>query len=407
MNENQIQTGLESLRMEFGSARVDSAIQAVKRFRVEIPSWIFGDFGAGRFGDYTPKGIARTIYEKMDDAAEVNRLVGATPDVAMHILWDFSDDGETPSMAKAEKVAQGAQERGLGIGAINPTYFLKGTHRNTFAAEEKETRDRFIDQTLVAAEIAEKYANNLVTLWFPDGSSYPGQIELRKAHENMQDSMQKIAKDIKRNIKVLLEYKLFEPGTYSTTISDWGSAYILTKSLGENFGVLVDLGHHPHATNIEQIVARLIVDGIAGGFHFNTRYAADDDHSVEPNAEMARIFYELVVGGVVVNTREDKNWAYMIDQCSGREHRMFAILHSVDSLQKSLAKALLVDPAEMEKLQKADEIILANRFFNAALLDADVRPLVAAARLDKNLPADPIAAYQESGYREKTNNERV
>jgi len=180
----------------------------------------------------------------------------------------------------------------------------------------------------------------------------------------------------------------------------------LAKDMGPNAGVLVDLGHHFHSANIAQIVARLIDDGIYGGFHFNTRYAADDDHSVEPNAEMARIFYQLVQGEVICNPVENKNWAYMIDQCSGRENRMHAIIHSVDSLQYSLAKASLVDPEKLSIYQQEDEVILANRLFNDALLNADVRPIVMQARMEKDLPADPIAAYIDSGYQVKIENER-
>ncbi|HOX85616.1 MAG TPA: L-rhamnose isomerase [bacterium] len=407
MNEKQISLGVQLLEQEFGAKRVRQAIDAVQKFRVEVPSWVFGNFGAGRFGDYTPSGVARNIFEKLQDAAMIHQLTGATPNVAMHILWDFTEDGWNPSWKMVEKVDLATRELGLAIGAINPTYFLKGSHRNSYSADEKETVDRYIDQTVVSAEIAKKYGNNLVTLWFPDGSSYPGQVQLSRVYRNMKDSLHRTMQQIDPKVKVLIEYKLFEPGTYHTVISDWGTSYMLTQDLGKNAGVLVDLGHHPHATNIEQIVMRLVVEGVPAGFHFNTRYAADDDHSVEPNPEMARIFYELVLGDVVTNSKADKNWAYMIDQCSGREHRMHAILHSIDSLQVALARAMLVDTPALQKLQDRDELILANRLFNNAMILADVRPLVAAARLDKNLPADPFAAYDASGYRQKTDSERV
>jgi len=258
----------------------------------------------------------------------------------------------------------------------------------------------------LAGEIADKLGVGLVAIWLPDGSNYPGQIDLQKSIASTRNSLREIAANITPDIKVLIEYKVFEPGTYSTEIADWGSAYLLAKEFGPNAGVLVDLGHHFHSANIAQIVARLIDDGIYGGFHFNTRYAADDDHSVEPNAEMARIFYQLVQGGVVCNPVESKNWVYMIDQCSGRENRMHAIIHSVDSLQYSLAKAYLIDSEKLGEYQKADEIILANRLFNDALLNADVRPIIMQARLEKNLPADPIAAYIESGYQGRIEEDR-
>ncbi len=406
MDEKRIQLGTEALEQEFGAERVRAAIDAVKAFTVEIPSWVFGDFGAGRFGNYTPPGVARNVYEKLDDAAMIQKMTGATPNVAMHILWDFTEDGKIPSMKMAETLKGEAQNRGLDLGAVNPTYFLEGSYRGSFGADEQEVVERYIDQTVVAAEIAERFCNKLVTLWFPDGSFYPGQVDLRRQYANLKKALHKSFAQIPKSVRVLLEYKVFEPGTYSTTISDWGTSYMLMRELGENAGVLVDLGHHHHATNIEQIVARLVEEKMPCGFHFNTRYAADDDHSVEPNAEMARIFYELVSGDVVVNADPAQNWAYMIDQCSGREHRMYAILHSVDSLQNSLAKAMLVDPETLRRLQDADEVILANRFFNNALMNADVRPLVAAARLEKNMPADPFAAYDETGYRDRPIQER-
>lgn len=400
MTEKGMELGLNALSEEFGEKRVAMAIDAVKKFRVEVPSWLFGPFGGGRFGGYMPPGAARDIFEKMDDIAFVNKLTGASPRFATHVLWDFSKDGITGDFKIAEKVMREAQRRGLGLGAVNPTYFLKGSFRGSFSADEEKTRKNYIEQTMLAGKIAEDLGNNLVTLWFPDGSNYPGQRDLGRAYSNTKESLRSIRESISNKVKILIEYKVFEPGTYSTTIPDWGASFILSKQAGKNMGVLVDLGHHHHGTNIEQIVAMLIKEKIPAGFHFNTRYSADDDHSVEPNQEMARIFYELVNGAVVANPDPSKDWAYMIDQCSGRENRMHAVLHSIDSLQISLAKGMLVDAAALRKHQDADEVILANRMINDAMINADVRPIVAKARAEKMLPIDPIAAYVKSGYQD-------
>ncbi|MEA3485419.1 MAG: TIM barrel protein, partial [Candidatus Aerophobetes bacterium] len=391
---------------EFGEEKVEKAVEAVKGFEVEVPSWIFGVFGGGRFGEYSPPGAARNIFEKLDDASVIHKLTGATPRIATHILWDLSKNGYEGDFEVARKVKEEARQRGLNLGAINPTYFLHGSHRGSFSAEEKEARERYIKQTILGGKIAKELANGLLTLWFPDGSLYPGQIELRDAYKNLREALKKSYKDIPRDVRILIEYNVFEPGTYSTTIPDWGTAALLAKELGPNVGVLVDLGHHHYGTNVEQIVSMLINEGIPGGFHFNTRYAADDDLSVEPNPENARILYELVVGDVIFNSEPLKNWAYMIDQCSSRENRIHAILHSMDSLQQLLAKAFLVDQDLLKKYQKNDEIILANRAFNDALISADVRPIVVKARLDKGLSINPVEEYVKSGYQGKIESER-
>ena len=235
---------------------------------------------------------------------------------------------------------------------------------------------------------------------------------MRKAYEQTKKSLQEVASEVGKinkdtksgKVKVLIEYKVFEPGTYSTVLSDWGSAYIIAKEFGENGGVLIDTGHHFQGTNVEQIISRLLNEGMYGGLHFNTRYAADDDHAVEPNPQIARIFYELVSGG---GTLGSNKWALMIDQCSSREKRIPAILHSIDSLQLSLAKAMLVNKKLLSTYQENDEIILANRLFNDSLINADVRPIVAKARLNKNLPADPVKEYHESGYQNEIEKIRV
>ena len=72
---------------------VNKAVKAVEDFKVEVPSWVFGKFGGGRFGDYMPPGFATNIFEKLDDAAFVNELTGASEQIATHTLWDFSNDG--------------------------------------------------------------------------------------------------------------------------------------------------------------------------------------------------------------------------------------------------------------------------------------------------------------------------
>jgi len=407
MDDKQITHGLKALELEFGVETVARTKEAVGRFTVEVPSWVFGEFGGGRFGSYMPPGFARTIEEKLDDARFVHQLTGANPSVGVHVLWDLSENGRDPSMKEAEKVSRAAVERGLRIGSISPTYFLEGSFRGSLTAIEPETVDRYIEQTLFAAAASLEHGGSLLTLWLPDGSLYPGQVELGDSMRILKTSLQRAYQKIDPNVTVLIEYKHFEPGTYSTAIPDWGAAALLAKSLGPNAGVLVDLGHHQCGKNIEQIVARLLVEQMLGGFHFNTRYAADDDQAVEPSGEMARILYELVRGGVVANEDPDKDWAYMIDQCSARENRIQALLHTVDSLHISLARAMLVDRERLGQFQREDEILLANRTFNDALLNADVRPLVAAARLEKNLPADPVRAYFDSGYQRQIEQNRT
>lgn len=404
MNTSFSSDALVNLNNEFGPDRVNLAIEAVEKFQIEVPSWTFGEFGGGRFGDYMPPGYARNIFEKLDDAAFVNKLTGASEQIATHTLWDYSEDGVEGSYDIAVEVKKEAEIRGLKLGSINPTYFLKDSHNGSLASYDDKIRERYVNQTILSGKIANELSNKLLSVWLPDGSNYPGQLEMDKMIENTVNSLKTISRNVPEAVRVLIEYKVFEPGTYSTVLADWGSALMMAQEYGPNAGVLIDMGHHFHSTNIEQIVTRLISRNIYGGFHFNTRYAADDDHSVEPNPENARIFYELVKGDVIFG---ENRWDLMIDQCSIRENRIHAIIHSIDSLQISLAKAMLVDRYKLLEYQKDDQIIIANRYFNNALILADVRPIIYAARENKNLPLDPVKEYYISGYQDKIERQRL
>src|ERR1700679_676638 len=61
---------------------------ALDGFRIEVPSWGFANTGT-RFGKFSQAGAATTIEEKFADAAQVNGLTGASPTVALHVLWDL------------------------------------------------------------------------------------------------------------------------------------------------------------------------------------------------------------------------------------------------------------------------------------------------------------------------------
>jgi len=156
--------------------------------------------------------------------------------------------------------------------------------------------------------------------------------------------------------------------------------------------VLVDTGHHPQGTNVEQIVGVLLAEGLLGGFHFNNRKYADDDlivGSIDP-FELYRIMREIAAGGA-------ENVAFMIDQSHNIEGKINAMIQSVMNIQTAYAKALLVDEQRLAEAQVAGDVLGAHR----ALLEAfetDVRPLLAQLRRQLGVADDPVAAFREGNY---------
>src|SRR5205823_8191563 len=143
-----------------------------------------------------------------------------------------------------------------------------------------------------------------------DGTNYAGQDDLRGRYDRLVDGLEEIYTALSPGMRLLVEYKFFEPAFYSTDLPDWGTAALVCRRLGDQAQVLVDTGHHPQGTNVEQIVALLLAEGLLGGFHFNNRKYADDDlivGSIDP-FELFRTMHELTRADAV------RSVAFMIDQ---------------------------------------------------------------------------------------------
>jgi L-rhamnose isomerase/sugar isomerase len=235
-------------------------------------------------------------------------------------------------------------------------------------------------------------------LWFADGTNYAGQDSFTERRHRMIESLGEVYAAMPERMRMLLEYKPYEPAFYHTDLADWGAALSMSQRLGERAQVLVDLGHHAKEVNIEYVVALLLDEGRLGGFHFNNRRYGDDDlivGSVNP-FELFLIYVELVEAEEQSDTRID----YMIDQTHNIEPKIEAMLLSVMNLQEAYAKALLVDRTVLREARSAGDVLGAHR----TLLDAyatDVRPLCARVRETLGGASDPVAAFQESGYAER------
>ena len=357
---------------------------------IETPSWGYGDSGT-RFGTFPQDGRPRDVFERIDDAAEVHRLTGTAGAVALHFPWDKVDDYGA--------LREHIEARGLKVGAVNPNLFQDPDYKlGSITHPHARVREKAVEHLLECLGIADQLGSTAQSLWFADGTNYPGQDDLRERRVRLVDCLSRVYAQLPADQELLVEYKLFEPAFYATDLADWGSALLACQKLGERARVLIDLGHHAQGVNIEQIVALLDAEGRLGGFHFNNRKYADDDlivGSVNP-FELFLIFFELAEGGLPRLT---------IDQAHNVEAKVEAMVLSVVNLQEAYAKALLVDRDALRAAQQEGDVLGGHE----VLLDAyrtDVRPLCARARAAVGAAEDPVAAHRESGYAERMAAER-
>ncbi len=380
------------------AAASDRVAWALDGLAVELPSWGFVNTGT-RFRVFPQAGVPRTVFEKIDDAATVNRYTGIAGSVALHIPWDKVDH--------FAGLTAYAAERGLRIGGINSNTFQDEDYKlGSLTHPSPSVRAKAVAAIVECCDIAAQTGSRVVKVWLGDGTNYPGQDDLRQRRHRLVAALREIYPHLPDGARMFLEYKLYEPAFYSTDVQDWGQALSVGRLVGERATVCVDIGHHAMGVNIEQIVAILLAEGRLGGFDLNDKKYGDDDlmvGSIDPY-QLFRVTHELVNAmrddADPVAQRCARDTVYMIDQCHNIEPKMPAMIRSVMNLQEVFAKALLVDRGALLAAQAAGDVLEANRLLADAFA-TDVRPLLAELRTARGLPADPYRAYLASGEAEE------
>jgi L-rhamnose isomerase / sugar isomerase len=374
--------------------------KALDSFRIELPSWGFANTGT-RFGKFIQPAAAATIEEKFSDAGEVHRLTGVCPTIALHVLWDMPDAARGVANIKAL-----AEKYHVRPGSINPNVFQDQLYKyGSVGSPDPAARAAAMAHLLESADVAKELDCRDISLWFADGSNYPGTANIRQRRKWFEESLAALHARLGPSQRMLVEYKPFEPAFYHTDIADWGMALLLAKKAGPQAKVLVDTGHHYQGQNIEQIVAWLLADDILGGFHFNDRRYADDDltlGSIDPY-QIFRIFHEIVYFEWETGKRADV--AYMIDQSHNLKGKIEAMIQTVTTAQELYAKAAIVDREKLAACQENCALVDAE----ACLKDAfstDVRPAIREWARSHGLPEDPMNAFRQSGYLERITEER-
>jgi len=380
----------------------DALVQKVMAFGVAIPTWGVGT-GGTRFARFPGPGEPRNVFEKIDDCGVIQQLVRATPTISPHFPWDKVDD----YAALREKAAA----LGLSFDAVNSNTFQDQAGQEltykfgSLSHTDARVRAQAVAHNVECIEIGQKLGSTALTVWIADGSNFAGQSNLTKALDRYLDATRAIVAALPADWRVFLEHKLYEPAFYSTVVSDWGTSFAAAQELGPKAHCLVDLGHHAPNVNIEQIVARLIRFKKLAGFHFNDSKYGDDDldsGSVEP-FRLFLVFNELIDA----ERRKAEGFApaYMIDQSHNVTDPIESLMQSAIELQRAYAQALVVDRADLEAAQEANDALGAHLELKRAFT-TDVSPLLAVARQRAGGAIAPIAAYRASGYRAQKAKER-
>lgn len=381
---------------------VADIVGKLAHFQVAIPSWALGA-GGTRFGRFSFYGEPASLEQKLEDVGLLHALTQTAGAISLHIPWDIPKDYKA--------IRELATSHNLVFDAVNSNTFQDQKNQKesykygSLSHRDAAVREQAIQHNIDVVNIGKQLGSKSLTVWLADGSNFPGQNNFQTSLQHTQDSLQKIYASLPGDWKLFIEYKPYEPNFYSTVIQDWGTSFLLANACGEKAYTLVDLGHHLPNTNIEQIVATLMLKGKLGGFHFNDSKYGDDDvttGSIKPYA-LFLIFNELVYG--MENNPQNPYPAWMIDASHNIKDPLEDLMQSLEAIQEAYAKALLVDQLQLKTAQQENDVVQCQEILQNAFR-TDVRPLLERARLERGAALHPLKAYRSLKVREQLIKER-
>ena len=386
--------------LEFISDQINNAEKVIKKliaFQVAIPSWALGT-GGTRFGRFPGGGEPRSLEEKIEDVGLLHALNRSSGAISLHIPWDIPTN--------ANDIKNLAEQHGLRFDAMNSNTFQDQPGQKlsykfgSMQHVDKEVRKQAIDHNIEVIKYGEALGSKSLSVWLSDGSTFPGQLNFRKAFLNTLESLREVYAALPADWKIFVEYKAYEPNFYSTTIGDWGQSLLFTSKLGPKAYTLVDLGHHLPNANIEQIVALLLMEEKLGGFHFNDSKYGDDDltvGSIKPY-QLFLIFNELVEGMDARNMNHANDLAWMIDASHNVKDPLEDLLQSVEAIMNAYAQSLIIDRKKLIEAQNNNDVVVAQELLQQAFR-TDVRALVAEARLRAGAALNPLELFRSEKVR--------
>ena len=404
---NDIWQSAHQKKLDYTTALNENAETIIDRlmdFQIAIPSWALGA-GGTRFGRFSIGGEPRNLEEKIEDVGLLHTLNRSSGAISLHIPWDIP---QNPASIKAL-----AAQHGLRFDAVNSNTFQDQKdqqHSYKFGSLQhvnKAVRRQAIEHNIEVIKQGVALGSESLTVWLADGSSFPGQLNFRKAFENTLDSLREIYAALPASWKMFVEYKAFEPNFYSMSVGDWGQSYLYASKLGNQAYTLVDLGHHLPNANIEQIVSLLLMEGKLGGFHFNDSKYGDDDltvGSINPY-QLFLIFVELVEGMDARGMNHAADLGWMIDASHNIKDPLEDLMQSVEAIKIAYAQALLVDMKQLNAARAENDVVKAQECLQQAFR-TDVRPLVAEARKRAGGVLDPLDFYRRWKIRETLTSQR-
>lgn len=381
--------------IESRGLEIEQIIQKTMGFSIDVGDWCALS-PINRFRSTPAPYGARNTQEKIEDIAALKKHTGLIKGITANtfgLLNDFS-------LETIGDYIEILADNDIKVTSIMPNAtksitYLHGSISNLDVAAQKS----FLEHVSESLEIGKAVGAKVLSLWFGDGTNYPGATIFHQRIMQVQENLQKIYNMTPKTMEIHLEYKNFEPATYHTDIPDWGSALLFAESCGDRMKVLMDTGHHSLGTNIEYIVSLLLAKSRFGSIHINSKKYADDDlnaGAINPY-ELFLILKEL---NSPFQKSDYKFPTITLDEFHHTKPPILGMLQSILYIEQLYVKSLMINWDYMVEVIRRQEIAKAEHHLHEAFL-FDVSPIIQYIRAEKNLPTDSFHSFFETSYYNK------
>ncbi|XMB72960.1 sugar phosphate isomerase/epimerase family protein [Mycoplasmatota bacterium WC30] len=214
-------------------------------------------------------GFLSKGYDLEGTFKELSKIEGAT-----YVDLNYPEHFENNSL---EEIVSLLNKYNLKVSSV-AARFRVGFENGEFTNPDPTVVDRAVQIAKKTSDMAKELGCNHVILWFAnDGWTYSFEVDYEKIWNQSRDSLRKVC-DHNKDVRISIEYKPFEPRTFSLFSSAANTALMAKEVARDNIFVTIDLAHaYMKGEMPSASVCLLMRYGLLSAVHVNDGYGLMDD----------------------------------------------------------------------------------------------------------------------------------
>ncbi len=356
--------------------------KALDAFAIELPSWGFANTGT-RFGKFIQDSAATTTEEKLADAGQVHRFTGCCPSVADARPLGFSRGPEEHAGSDALPPRRRAST------GRDQSQRLPGSDLQERIAGQSRSRDPpggACSTFWIASRLPSSTGSRDVSLWFADGSSYPGTANIRHRKQWFDEGLKEAHRTRAATSACWWNTSRSSRPSMTPTspIGAWRCYCRASRAASQGAG-----GYRPSLSGAEHRADRGVAAqrGHAGRLPLQRPPLCRRRSDARLHRSLPGLSHLPRDRAYEWETGKRADIAYMVDQSHNLKDKIEEMIQTAITAQELYAKAALVDHEKLDASPDEGRLVDAEECLKSAF-STDVRPAIREWRKAKGIAED-------------------